>query len=220
MEMTNTIKTSIEKIMAEVEQYSTQAINPENAGYWERALFNAASELKAAVEEQQAEKERKAEQDEREGNIRTPEQLEKKFERMYARQLADPADKANWRMILDWASDYEHDSVVVDLRKEFYEAHRDNKEEAMQELFNHLLYNTDNETYGMNKTTTLRFHMYGGGPAGGIEFTYDDEGDLEKAEAWHTEWFSEPVKYKLSDDEAERMAEVHRSREIATGEFD
>ena len=219
MEMTPAIKNRIENIMQLIDQYSTNASNPKFADYWERKLFNAASELNTAVEEQQAEAERKAAQDEREGNIRTPQQLEEKFKSMYRRQLADPADKSNWRMILDWARDYEHDDIVADCRKEFYEAHRDDKEEKMQELFEYLLYNTDNETYGMNKTTVVRFHMYGGGPAGGIDFTFGDDGDLEKAEAWHTEWFSEAVKYRIPDDDAEKLAQIYNAREHATGEW-
>lgn len=219
MNITPNAMEQIERMMAVIEEYSKCAENPHFADYWERKLFNAASDVKTVIEAQQEAAKTRAEQDEKEGNIRTPQQLEKKFESKYCRQLADPTDMAQWRMILDWADEYEHDDTVVEYRAEFRKAHRDDKEEKMQELFEYLLYNTDNETYGVNKSTTIRFHMYGGGPAGGIDFTYDDEGELEKAEAWHTEWFSEPVKYRLNDDEAERLAQVYNAREHATGEW-
>ena len=215
MEMSNQLREQLDRLMNIVTEYSDAKIDPTSASAWERALFNAASEIKTAAEDEK----RREEKDKKSDTIRTPEELKEHFERMYRRQLCDPANMSNWRMILMWAADYDHDEEVSRLRRAFHEAHRDDKEDAMRELFDYLLYNTDNDTYGVNKTTTVRFHMYGGGPAGGIDFTYDEEGELEKAEAWHTEWFSAPVKYTLPDDEAERLAEVYNAQENATGNW-
>lgn len=208
-----------ERIQAAEQILASYEKNPECADHEERAIYNALTDIVESFNSIKEEAARQKAKDEKDDTIRTPMQLRKKFERMFERQLADPTDMSTWDMIVEWGREYMDDSTVESLLRTFWEAHRDDKEDAMQELFQYLLYNTDCETYGVGKKTTLDFTLYGGGPGGGLEFTYDEDGDLDKAEMYHVEWWGEPVRITLDSDEAERLAEVYRAREIATGEF-
>jgi hypothetical protein len=57
--------------------------------------------------------------------------------------------------------------------------------------------------YGADVYTTVRVTLAGGGPAGWIEFTVNQDGDLRGARVGYVDWFQLPVEFDLDDDTAE-----------------
>ena len=52
MEMSNQLREQLDRLMNIVTEYSDAKIDPTSASAWERALFNAASEIKTAAEDE------------------------------------------------------------------------------------------------------------------------------------------------------------------------
>lgn len=66
--------------------------------------------------------------------------------------------------------------------------------------FRESLYETGG--YGADVFTTVRVTLAGGGPAGWIEFTVDQDGDLRTATISYVDWFRTPITFDLDDDTA------------------
>lgn len=63
-------------------------------------------------------------------------------------------------------------------------------------------------TYGMTVLTTVHVELYGGGPAGGVEFTFLGKpswDSLQSARAWHQDWFQPKGYWDLGDEVAGRL---------------
>ncbi len=74
--------------------------------------------------------------------------------------------------------------------------------------------------YGAGVTITIAVQMYGGGPAGGIEFecqTGDYGLEMLRAEVWHQDWFQERGRTRLDDDVAEYLFELWSLSSLTEG---
>lgn len=66
----------------------------------------------------------------------------------------------------------------------------------------------DGWNYGEGVSIVVDVQMYGGGPAGGIEFECEREEyglSMLRARVWHQDWFKERGYWPLSDDVAEAL---------------
>lgn len=62
--------------------------------------------------------------------------------------------------------------------------------------------------YGIGVTITINVELYGGGPAGGVEFECERERyglSWTRAHLWHQDWFQPKGYVKLDDDMADRL---------------
>jgi hypothetical protein len=146
--------------------------------------------------------------------LKTPEQVHERFQRVYAKQLLDPENGADWPMIVDWANDVLRDGndraeSVQDALDAYKAASDEDSEDRITRLHEVLLQVDGIECYSIDKSIVLDCALYGGGPAGGIVFEYShDDHELQSAKIYHTEWFSQPIWYELSERETETMAEA------------
>ncbi len=69
----------------------------------------------------------------------------------------------------------------------------------------------EQRTYGIETRVTLDVHLYGGGPAGGIEFEVDRGRwgwEVTRARFWHQDWFQPRGYVNIDNDVADRLFEL------------
>lgn len=69
----------------------------------------------------------------------------------------------------------------------------------------------EGRNYGAGITITIDVQMYGGGPAGGIEFECQKGSwglEMLRADVWHNDWFQERGRTRLDDDVAEYLFQL------------
>ena len=145
-------------------------------------------------------------------NIRTPEQLRQKFERLYRRTLSlDPHKVGDWPAILKWAEGYEYDLAVRDalFLARYAQEYEYKVLSAMVKLYNELCSLEPPVALDTIVQKVVAITLYGGGPAGGIDFRYNEYGDLVEAQMWHTESNSNPVYLELCKEDSEVLADYY-----------